>query len=89
MKLKKFNEHSNNIKQLSINDLSLWLRIDYQIKVNDRYGDTTYIIRSITEDGITAENKYGTRSFKFSELNGLGEEAWEIFKINDDEVFIN
>ncbi len=88
MKLKKFNEY-NSLKQLSIYDLSLWLKISDNLLINDRYGDTVYKLESLDEDGIRATNKYGTRTLLFSELNGLGEEAWEILKINNDDVFIN
>jgi len=88
MKLKKFNEY-RDIKKLSLNDLSLWLRNDDTLLINDRYGDTVYKIESMDEEGIRATNKYGTRTLLFGELNQIGEEAWEILKINDDDVFIS
>ena len=92
MKLKKFNEYVNPIKQLDLSDLSMWLRKGDDITINDSNGINTYIIKDIDELGIYVMNKDENvqTDFKFEYLNSLDKDyAWEIISINEDDVIIN
>jgi len=91
MRLKKFNEF-NSIKQLDLNDLSMWLRPEDIIKITTADGIGTYKVKNMDELGIRCVNINSPNieiDFDFEYLNGNDDNFWELGSINGDEVYVS
>ena len=92
MKLKKFNEF-NSVRELNLEDLSMYLRENDKIKIKNRDGISTYTVVSIDELGIRVSNDESTVKtlidFDFQFLNVDDYSSWEIISINGDDIYFN
>ena len=89
MKLKKFYEFVNSVRELTLDDLSMFLRVGDMIKIKSEDGTDTYKIDNLTENDLSVvtigEGPEIQIIFNFVDLNN----KWEILEINDEEIIIN